>query len=81
MWRSYEAAADPPSGRAEEAIQAPSVSYPLGVARGQVAQTYIVAEAEDGLVIVDQHAAHERWCSNGLRRPGRRLPRTAVRRC
>ncbi|MBC7987587.1 MAG: DNA mismatch repair protein MutL, partial [Sphingomonadaceae bacterium] len=36
------------------------ISWRAGVARGQVARTYIVAEAEDGLVIVDQHAAHER---------------------
>jgi len=35
-------------------------SYPLGVARGQVHNTYVVAETQDGLVIVDQHAAHER---------------------
>jgi DNA mismatch repair protein MutL len=34
--------------------------YPLGVARGQVKNTYIIAETADGLVIVDQHAAHER---------------------
>jgi len=34
--------------------------YPLGVARGQVHATYIVAQTEDGIVIVDQHAAHER---------------------
>jgi DNA mismatch repair protein MutL len=42
-------------------------AYPLGVARGQVAATYIVAEAEDGLVLVDQHAAHERLVLERMR--------------
>ena len=58
-----------PLGRAEIA-SVPNLSYPLGVARGQVAATYIVAEAEDGLVIVDQHAAHERLVLERMRRAG-----------
>lgn len=36
------------------------VDYPLGVARAQVHKTYVVAQTGDGIVIVDQHAAHER---------------------
>lgn len=60
----------PPQARAEPAV-APAPegqNFPLGVARGQVARTYIVAEAEDGLVIVDQHAAHERLTLERMRR-------------
>jgi DNA mismatch repair protein MutL len=56
-----------PAARAEPA-HAPVTSYPLGVARGQVAATYIVAEADDGLVIVDQHAAHERLVLERIKR-------------
>jgi DNA mismatch repair protein MutL len=47
-----------------------AVEHPLGVARGQVANTYIVAEASDGLVIVDQHAAHERIVLERLKAAG-----------
>lgn len=59
-----------PMGRAEAAT-APvpqGDAHPLGIARGQIARTYIVAEADDGLVIVDQHAAHERLVLEQLRR-------------
>jgi DNA mismatch repair protein MutL len=65
-----------PAARAEPAVE-PVQSFPLGVARGQVANTYIVAEAEDGLVIVDQHAAHERLVLERLRaaRTGGSVPR------
>ena len=60
----------PPAARAEVAELAPTPDHPLGVARGQVALTYIVAEAEDGLVIVDQHAAHERLVLERLKAAG-----------
>ena len=68
--REQAAAYSPPSGRAEAATEAPPDArvFPLGVARGQVAATYIVAEAEDGLVLVDQHAAHERLVLERMRR-------------
>jgi len=61
-----------PRGRAEEAVPADTsaADYPLGIARGQVANTYIVAEAQDGLVLVDQHAAHERLVLERLRAAG-----------
>ncbi|MDE2341246.1 MAG: DNA mismatch repair endonuclease MutL, partial [Alphaproteobacteria bacterium] len=61
--------APPPMARAETAASLPEHhgDYPLGVARGQVAATYIVAEAADGLVIVDQHAAHERLVLERMR--------------
>lgn len=62
-------AAPPPLARAETAFAPPPEvrQYPMGVARGQVAKTYIVAEAEDGLVLVDQHAAHERLVLERMR--------------
>lgn len=61
-----------PQGRAEQAAPVPEEArqYPLGIARGQVANTYIVAEAADGLVLVDQHAAHERLVLERLRAAG-----------
>ena len=72
LWGSAVAVAEhaaefAPAARAEPA-SAPVPAFPLGVARGQVAATYIVAEAEDGLVIVDQHAAHERLVLERMRR-------------
>jgi len=76
-WRGYEAqmmapSQDLPMGRAEAAQEAApeAIRHPLGVARGQVANTYIIAEAEDGLVIVDQHAAHERIVLERLKAAG-----------
>ncbi len=72
-WREYEGEVlAAPQGRAEEAQPLPenAEQFPLGIARGQVADTYIVAEAADGLVIVDQHAAHERLVLERLKAAG-----------
>jgi len=45
-----------------------TAGYPLGAARAQVQDTFIIAETEDALVIVDQHAAHERLVYERLKR-------------
>jgi DNA mismatch repair protein MutL len=70
VWDRHQAYTAPLQARAEPAVESvpEAQSFPLGVARGQVAATYIVAEAEDGLVLVDQHAAHERLVLERMRR-------------
>ncbi|MCX5497368.1 DNA mismatch repair endonuclease MutL [Kaistia dalseonensis] len=55
-------AIDRPSAdaRANQPLETDNTSRPLGAARAQVHATYVIAQTDDGLVIVDQHAAHER---------------------
>jgi DNA mismatch repair protein MutL len=65
------------------AMSAPPEQYPLGVARAQLHETYIIAQSGDAIIMVDQHAAHERLVyerikngveANGVKRQGLLIP-------
>jgi len=76
-----------PTARSEQqpwsATETVEQDYPLGVARAQLHETYIVSQTADGIVVVDQHAAHERIVyermkqaldEGGIKRQGLLLP-------
>nr|WP_321982003.1 DNA mismatch repair endonuclease MutL [uncultured Cohaesibacter sp.] len=70
--------------RANDSLPDPAaLGRPLGAARAQIHENYIIAQTEDGLVIVDQHAAHERLvyeklkaslAAKGIARQGMLIP-------
>ncbi|RIX99602.1 DNA mismatch repair endonuclease MutL [Aureimonas flava] len=60
-----------PSARADGLEEAPAApargEFPLGAARAQIGRAFIVAETDDSLVLIDQHAAHERLVYEALK--------------
>ncbi|WP_119462187.1 DNA mismatch repair endonuclease MutL [Rhodospirillaceae bacterium SYSU D60014] len=79
----FDAPAAPPGQPQPRETEPAAEAYPLGAARAQVHGTYIVAQTADGIVIVDQHAAHERLvyermkqalADGGVKRQGLLIP-------
>ena len=55
------------SARVEESVSDDGIDRPLGAARAQIHENYVVAQTKDGMILVDQHAAHERLAYQRLK--------------
>jgi DNA mismatch repair protein MutL len=58
--RTFDVGAPTADVRFEAQLPADLIDRPLGAARTQIHETYIVSQTRDGLIVIDQHAAHER---------------------
>ncbi|MGE4218966.1 MAG: DNA mismatch repair endonuclease MutL [Alphaproteobacteria bacterium] len=65
---AFQAPYAPAAAMAAEDAETPPADQPLGTARAQLHATYVVAQTRDGIVIVDQHAAHERLVYERMKR-------------